>query len=121
MAGRRAERVGRQVVQTLAMLLESGVNDPRLSGITFTSASATDDLRNVRVFFSVFGGDEAVVAAREGLKAASGFLRRELAHLMRLRYVPLLSFEHDASIVRAERIEKLLQGGRGPGGQGEGS
>lgn len=110
MAGRRAERVSRQVVQTLATVLEEGVNDPRLSGVTFTSATATDDLRTVRVHFTVFGDDAARDAAAEGLKAASGFLRRELAHGLALRYVPSLVFEYDSSVRTAERIDRLLRG-----------
>lgn len=108
MAGRRAERVSRQVVQALASIVETGVHDPRLAGITFTGAVATDDLRTVRVFFSLF--DEAAVTnAREGLKAASGYLRRELAHQLALRYVPALHFEYDESLPTAERIDKLLR------------
>lgn len=109
--------MGRQVVQTLATVVESGVNDPRLVGLTFTSAQATDDLRNVRVFFTVFGGAEAAAAAGEGLKKASGFLRRELAHRMSLRYVPNLHFEFDETLYKAERIEALLRSERadGPG------
>ncbi|MFN2425710.1 MAG: 30S ribosome-binding factor RbfA [Candidatus Binatia bacterium] len=113
MAGRRAERVGRQVVQTLASVVESSVHDPRLVGITFTSAAATDDLRTVRVYFTVFGDESARVAAAEGLKAASGYLRRELARGLALRYVPSIVFEYDASLNTAERIEKLLREGHG--------
>ncbi|HEY2775441.1 MAG TPA: 30S ribosome-binding factor RbfA [Candidatus Binatia bacterium] len=109
MSGRRAERVGRQVVQALATVIEHGVHDPRLAGITFTSAKATDDLRTVRVFFSVLGDNVAVEAAREGLKAASGFLRREVAQRLELRYAPALMFEYDESIHTAERIDKLLR------------
>jgi ribosome-binding factor A len=100
--------VSRQVVQTLANVVESGVHDPRLKGITFTSAIATDDLRTVRVFFTVFGDFAARDAAAEGLKAASGYLRREVARGLSLRYVPALHFEHDETLVTAERIEKLL-------------
>ena len=113
MAGRRAERVGRQVVQVLAALLESGVRDPRLVGVTLTSAAATDDLRTVRVWFCVFGDQAAAKAAGEGLRAASGYLRRELAQRMSLRYAPSLLFEYDESVRTAERIEQLLRDTRG--------
>lgn len=109
MAGRRAERVGRQVVQALASIVESGVHDPRLRAVTFTSATATDDLRTVRVFFTVFADDGARTEAAAGLKAASGFLRRELAHRLSLRYVPSLIFEYDESVLTAERIDRLLR------------
>ena len=108
MAGRRAERVGRQVVQALATIVENGVHDPRLLGLTFTSASATDDLRTVRVYFSVFGRDAAKGQAIKGLQSASGFLRRELARRLELRYVPALVFEYDETLHSSERIGQLL-------------
>lgn len=95
-------------MQTLANVIESGVHDPRLKGITFTSANATDDLRTVRVFFTTFGDAAARDAAGEGLKAAAGYLRRELAHELSLRYVPTLHFEYDSTVATAERIEHLL-------------
>lgn len=101
--------MSRQVVQTLASVVETGVHDPRLVGLTFTSASATDDLRTVRVFFTTFGDAASRKAAREGLKAASGFLRRELAHRMAMRYVPALVFEYDETVLTAERIDRLLR------------
>jgi len=111
MAGRRAERVGRQVVQTLATVVETGVHDPRLVGVTFTSAVATDDLRTVRVYFTIFGDEAFRLAAADGLKAAAGYLRRELARGLALRYVPSLVFEYDESVHTAERIDKLLREG----------
>src|SRR5207253_9116030 len=93
----------------LAAAVSPGVGDPRLAGCTFTSATATDDLRTVRVYFPVFGDDSAVTAARDGLKAASGFLRREVAHRLALRYAPTLHFDLDEAGRTADRIEKLLR------------
>jgi ribosome-binding factor A len=119
MAGRRAERVSRQVVQALASIVETGVHDPRLAGITFTAATATDDLRTVRVYFTVFGDAPGDEAAADGLKAASGFLRRELAQRLSLRYVPSLLFEYDESVRNAERIARLLRERSGSAGGSE--
>jgi ribosome-binding factor A len=101
-------------VHALAAAVSEGVGDPRLVGITFTSATATDDLRTVRVFFAVFGDDTAVAAAYEGLKAASGYLRREVAHRLSLRYAPTLHFDFDESSRTADRISRLLHGDRPP-------
>ena len=111
-AGRRAERVARQVVQSLATIVESEANDPRLVGVTFTGARMTDDLRNVRVFFCVFGDAKAAREAAFGLEKANGFLRRELARRLELRYVPTLAFELDDTVVTAERLEALFTGER---------
>lgn len=109
MAGRRAERVGRQVVQALAQILEGGAQDPRLALVTFTAARMGDDLRSVRVFFSCIGNAGAVAEARAGLAKAEGYLRSALAQRLALRYVPSIVFEYDDTLDRAERIDRLLQ------------
>lgn len=115
MPGRRAQRVGKQVVHALASIVESEAHDPRLAGITFIDARATDDLRHVRVYYAVFGDAEAAAGAAAALSAASGFLRREVAQRLDLRHAPTLSFELDDAGRRIERIEKLL--GESGGGQ----
>ncbi|HYC54849.1 MAG TPA: 30S ribosome-binding factor RbfA [Candidatus Binatia bacterium] len=113
MAGRRAERVARQVVQALASILEEGTHDARLSRVTLTDARMSDDLKHARVFFACFGGQDEAAQAWEALAAATGFLRRELGTRLALRSIPALVFEYDESSARAERIEKLLKGTTG--------
>jgi ribosome-binding factor A len=44
----------------------------------------------------------------QGLKRASGFLRRELARRVRLRRTPVLNFHWDVSLSRAETVERAL-------------
>ena len=44
----------------------------------------------------------------QGLKAATGFLRRELGKHLVLRYVPELSFEIDDSIEYGSRMLNLI-------------
>ena len=42
------------------------------------------------------------------LAHAAGFLRSELAHRMKLRVVPQLSFKYDASVERGARVSQLI-------------
>ena len=45
----------------------------------------------------------------EGLAAAQGFLRHEMAVRLRLRYTPALLFELDRSLESEQRVEELLR------------
>lgn len=103
----RPRRVGDQIRRELAELLAREVADPRLSGVVINDVEVSRDLANARIYFVTPTGSvpEQVV---DGLRAATGFLRRALAGRLRLRIVPQLRFERDTTMDSAERIEQLL-------------
>jgi len=107
---RRAERVSNLIRQEISKLLQEQINDPRLrSFISVTRVTTTDDLRQSRIYISVLGNSTNKNEALEGFKAATGFLRRELADRLTLRYVPELSFHFDNSIERGTKILELIE------------
>ena len=59
------------------------------------------------VFLSALG-DCDYKELKRGLKSCSGFLRRELAHRLRLRYTPELVFVLDDSIAHGAHIAAVL-------------
>ena len=109
MSRRRIQRVNELVRQELSMLLIRRVRDPRLSSVTITEVDTTADLRTARIYVSILDDDEEtrqeVLCALEG---AAGFLRRELAHLLKVRHTPELIFHLDESARYGERIDQLL-------------
>jgi ribosome-binding factor A len=54
------------------------------------------------------GGRKAMSAVQEGLECASGFLRSQLAHRMKLRITPQLHFVYDASVERGAHLSQLI-------------
>jgi ribosome-binding factor A len=66
------------------------------------------DSRSARVFVVVEGDDEDASQTLEGLLAATGYIRRELAENLSLRRAPELFFELDRSQVYQARITELL-------------
>ena len=106
---RRSERTSQLIKREISRLLEREVNDPRLSGlISLTEVSLSPDLKHAKVFVSVLG-NEHKNDMLEGFNAASGFLRRELATHLKLRYTPTLSFHYDDSIERGARLLELME------------
>lgn len=102
----RSRRVAEQIRQELAAILMREMKDPRVTGVTFTAVEVTSDLEHAKVWFTTYTGDRD--AALQGLSRASGFLRTELAHRMKMRTVPKLNFHYDESVERGARISKLI-------------
>jgi ribosome-binding factor A len=106
---KRTERVSDQMKQEIADILMRKIKDPRIGFVTVTDVDLADDLRNAKVYVSVYGGDDQKKASLEGLRSASSFIRSELGRRMRLRYVPELLFRFDATVERGAHIMELLR------------
>jgi ribosome-binding factor A len=115
---KRAERVSDQMKQEIADILMRKIKDPRIGFVTVTDVEVADDLRNAKVFVSVYGSDKA--ATLKGLESASTFIRSELGRRMRMKFVPEILFRYDDSVERGAHINELLHdiedkdGGKGP-------
>ena len=110
MANNRLARTNDDIQRVLSELLRN-VKDPRVQQgmISVTRVETTGDLRYAKVWLSVYGlQDEKEF--RRGLKSASGWLRRELASSMNLRYTPELVFELDHSNEYGAHINRLISG-----------
>lgn len=108
----RSDRVAGQLRRELGALIHSEVKDPAVGFVTVSDVEVSPDLRHARVFVTVYDTGRAG-ASIKALNRAAGFLRGRLARLLRSRSVPDLRFQHDDSVERAERIERLLDGGNG--------
>ena len=106
---RRSERTSKLIQREISELLERDVSDPRLSRlISVTEVTLSPDLRHAKVFVSTLGSEINKEDMLAGFNKASGFLRKELALHLKLRYTPQLSFHYDDSIERGARLLKLI-------------
>ena len=108
MANNRLARTNDDIQRVMAELLRN-VKDPRVQQgmISVTRVETTDDLRYAKVWLSVFPL-KSEKEFRRGLKSASGWLRRELASAISLRYTPELVFEVDHSIEYGAEINRMI-------------
>jgi len=90
----------------IADILMRKIKDPRIGFVTVTDVEVADDLKNAKVFFSVYGGDKEETL--KGLKSATAFIRLELGRRMRMRVIPELLFRFDATVERGAHIMELL-------------
>ena len=126
MASRRLARLNEQLRREITGILLQGVNDPRVQSVAVTGVDTTADLWLARVYVRLNGGERERREAMEGLRAASGFIRRMLGSTLHARRVPELRFLEDQTLDRVARIEEILseigqeQRRRTVAGEGEG-
>jgi ribosome-binding factor A len=102
-------RVDEAVREVLGDAVNRDLKDPRVGFVTVTEVRTSPDLRQARVFVSVFGKPEEQTATLEGLASAHGLLQARLARELRLKRTPTLEFQLDDTAVRAARLEALIE------------
>ena len=101
-------RVNNEVQRELSQIIRD-LKDPRIHPLTsVTAAEVAADLKSCKVYISVMAGDEERKDTMEGLRSAGGFIRRELAHTLNLRYTPELRFISDTTIEDAMNMMRKI-------------
>ena len=108
MASNRINRINEEIQKELSSLLRT-LKDSRVQDtmISITRVETTPDLRYTKVYVS-FLQEERVNDAMKGLKSAAGYLRRQLAQNLQLRYAPEIVWALDDSITYGAKMLKLI-------------
>jgi ribosome-binding factor A len=108
---RRVSRVASLIKREVSQMLLNGIKDDRVGSgmVSITDIDLSGDLQHATIFVSIYGTEEAKAETMEGLKASQGFVRRELAHRIRLRRSPEITFSEDRSLERGDRMVHLLE------------
>ena len=108
----RTQRIGDQMQRELALLIQREIKDPRLGLVTITAVDVSRDLSHAKIFITIMGQDDDQEAVKGNLRIlndAAGFLRMQLGRSMKLRTVPQLHFNYDASIRRGVELSSLIE------------
>lgn len=108
MSSQRAQRVAETIHKEISSLLIKGLKDPRIGFVTITSVDVTSDLRQARVYYTLMASQDDRAETQAGLNSCSSYIRQQLGRQLRLRFVPEILFEYDASFDYGQKIEKLL-------------
>lgn len=109
MKERRAARLAEEIREQVAELIGNKLKDPRIGFVTVTRVELTSDQRLARVLVGVLGEPAAREKSLAGLRQATGFVRRELAQRLRLRFMPEIVFEYDRGLEATDRVARLLE------------
>ena len=102
------ERLSEALREEIETILEGELGDPRVGLVNVSEVHLAPDSRSARVMVVVEGDEEQAEATMEGLVAATGYIRRELAERLHLRRPPELLFTQDRSQEYKARIDELL-------------
>ena len=104
----RTKRIGEEIRKVVSNILIAGLKDYRVNSmVSVTNVDVTTDLKYAYVYVSVLGGDRE--ATLEGLKSASGYVRREVGKAVKLRYTPEIIFKIDDSIEKGIYMSSLIR------------
>ncbi|RPI75141.1 MAG: 30S ribosome-binding factor RbfA [Desulfobacteraceae bacterium] len=109
LAGKRAGRVGDQILKEVADLLMRKVKDPRVQGVTLSGIDLGNDLKMAKVYYSLIGGPAEIQKAQSGLESAKGFIKREVGRSLGLKYLPEILFKYDPSLAQGDHMEKIFE------------
>jgi len=112
----RVDRVASQIRRELAEFIRLQVNDPGVRMVTLTDVEVARDYSHAKVFYTTLSESkmpeskvsEANKLVQQGLERASGFLRSQLAHSMKLRITPQLHFVYDPTVASGARLSQLI-------------
>jgi len=105
----RLTRINDELLRETAHIIRGGLKDPRISEVvSVTKVDTTNDLKTCKINISILGGPEEKARTMEGLKNATGFIRRELASRVNLRNTPELLFVLDESMEQGFKLAKLI-------------
>lgn len=107
-------RINGEVHRVLADIIHNDIKDPRISPFTsILEVEVAPDLKTCKVWISVLGDTASAADTLKGLQSASGYIRRELAHIVNLRNTPEIRFILDQSIAygvnMSQKIDEVIK------------
>jgi len=112
---KRTDRVAEQLQRELAQIIQMEVKDPRVGMVTVSAVEVSRDLYYATAFVTFLGIDEDDRSIKEAvtiLNQAAGFIRSLIGKRMKMRVVPNIKFEFDASISRGSELSALIKQAR---------
>ncbi|HKT23587.1 MAG TPA: 30S ribosome-binding factor RbfA [Terriglobales bacterium] len=94
--------------EEIDLILEGELGDPRIGLAAVTEIVLAPGGKTARVFVRADGDEEQTEQTLDGLNAAKGFIRHQLAERMGLHHAPELVFVIDRSEQYSSRIDELL-------------
>lgn len=104
----RIDKVEHLIKQEISLIFLHKMTDVDLGFLTVTNVRVSPDLKIATVYLSILEKEKREIAL-ERIKERKGFIRTELAHRIRIKFVPDLRFFLDDTLDYVEKIESLIK------------
>ena len=107
----RFERANSELQRCISDIIQNKMNDPRISPLLFVSeVNVTPDFHYCKVKIALDSdNEEELKQTIKILEKSEGFIKRELAVMVRLPYMPKLQFVIDKGTSATIRINEILK------------
>lgn len=109
----RSSRLNGEYQKEISEIIRFRLKDkePDLKGIvSVTEADVAPDLKSAKIYISIYAGsEEEKLRSFDIISENAGFIRHELAQVMRMRTVPALSFFWDGSMAYGSKMDELFK------------
>lgn len=109
--GYRAGRMSEDIRRIISGKMRD-LKDPRIHGgemLTVVRCDVANDGSYCKVYISSFEGYEKAKEAVKGFESATGYLKREISNVLKLKKCPELKFVADNSIEHSAEITRKLR------------
>jgi ribosome-binding factor A len=108
--GRRKARVEKEVQEVVSGFIIRQLRHDLPGVVTVTRVQMPADFRAAQIFVSYFsaGKDDVSTDPAEVLQSWATDIQNEIAHVMKMRYCPKLTFYNDETTEKILKIEKIL-------------
>lgn len=104
----RLQKIAKLIKEEISLIFLHKIQDSSVGLVTVTKVDVSPDLKNAKIYLSVFPNDKRDSTLTK-VKELHGIFRTELATRMTTRYVPELRFFLDDSADYVEHIDTLLK------------
>ena len=104
----RIDKVENLIKEEISLIFLYKLQDPDFGFITITHVKVSPDLKIAKIYLSVLEKDKRDDVLNK-VKSTSGFIRTELAHRIRIKFVPELKFFIDDTLDYVEKIEGIFK------------
>ena len=108
----RTQRLGGEYQRAVSSIIATKLKEKteNIKGIvSITKADISPDLKNAKLFVSIYStSPEESAKTFDTIVAHAGFIRKELASMMKMRTVPELRFLQDTTFEYGAKIDSLI-------------
>jgi ribosome-binding factor A len=104
----RVDKVEHLIKEEISLIFLHKLSNLNLGFITITNVRVSPDLKMAKIYLSVFDKEKREIVL-DKIEDKKGYIRSELAHRIRIKFIPELKFFIDDTLDYVEKIEGLIK------------
>lgn len=105
---KRSDRVRYQMLRDVRELMDQECSLNLHGLVTFTEVEMTNDMKFAKILYSVLGSEKDKDEAADYLNRNRKRIQGQLGRMLKIKFIPEVSFEFDPSIEQGDRISRIL-------------